>query len=166
MSGSANYTDGTKLDFRVQAVIGYRYSATAGSMASLLIGPADSMSFSTSSDWSAIQILTIPDGTASSLPSPTIISQPATSNSDNQQSSSGQTYVPGQTYAPSQMYTSDKTYTPDSIFANPLFMLVVGVLFGGVIVAVILVVVLRRQIKMPTYTNDSSCQALGVMLGA
>jgi hypothetical protein len=155
VSGSANYTDGVKLDFRVQAVIGYRYSATAGSMAGIMLGPVDSMSFSTSSDWSGIQTITIPSGTVSSFPPSQTTTFPPVTPDDSQP------YSPDQMYAPSQTYTPDQVYTSDFMFIKPLDALVVGVLLGGVVIVVVLVF-LRRHIKTSTDTNDSLCQTSGV----
>jgi len=120
VSGSADYDAGVKLDFRVQAVIGYRQSATADSLAGLWLGPMDSMSFSTSSNWSDIQTITITSGSSSS-PSQTTTFPSATSDNND------------------QPQLPDQTQTPNNVFSNPFFMLGVGAFFVGVVVVVVMV---------------------------
>ncbi|MDR2707213.1 MAG: hypothetical protein LBB87_00475 [Nitrososphaerota archaeon] len=114
-----NLEVGSQLDFRVQAVIGYGKGITALDHA-LPIGVE--FIVEASSDWSDIQTISI-DGSASSFPpSQTTILPPITSDGN------GQLQFPDQTRSP------DFIYTPTgSIFSNPLFMLVVGVLLGGVV---------------------------------
>jgi hypothetical protein len=133
VSGSADYSVGTQLDFRVQAVIGYRYSATAGSLAGMMIGPVDSMSFSASSEWSGIKTITITSRVSSSSPS-----QTATFPS------------PYATFGGNYTQPSNQTQPLDVIlYTNPFFLFGVGVLFAGVVIAVVMI--LRRQVKTPTY---------------
>jgi hypothetical protein len=83
-----------------------------------------------SSGWSRVQTVTIPGGTVSSSPPPV-----TSDDGNNQPQSSGQ------------------TQQPDVIFSNPFFLLGVGVLLGGVVVVVVMGV-LRRYIKTPTFIND------------
>jgi hypothetical protein len=97
------------------------------------------------SGWSGVQTITISGETiSSSPPSQTTTLPPITSDGNDQPQSSGQTTLP-----------------KDNIFANPLFMLVVGVLLGGTVVAVVMAVV-RRHLKTSTYSNGSLYQILGV----
>jgi hypothetical protein len=125
-----NYEDGSQLEFRVKAVVAYDASYY------------DYMAFQRSqywldehatSDYSSIKTLKI------SYASP---SQSATFPPVNSEGNSQPQY-PGQTQPPNR-----------GIFTNPLFTLVIGVLIGSVVIAVVLVV-LRRHVKTPTYTNDT-----------
>jgi hypothetical protein len=137
VSGSADYSVGTRLDFRVQAVIGYRYSATADSLASMFIGPVDSMSFSTSSSWSGIQTITITSGSSMSSSQTTTLPPPSA------------TFEGNYTQSPNQIQQIN------DIFTNTFFLFGVVVLFAGVVIVVVLVV-LRRYIKTPTYPDNST----------
>ena len=84
------------------------------------------------SDWSKVKTVTVP----ALLPSQTV-TLPQPSNSDN------------------QSQYPDQTQPPNGLFTNPLFTLVVGVILGGIVVAVVMAF-LRRHIKTPTYTNGST----------
>jgi hypothetical protein len=125
--------NGSQLDFRVTADIGYRKTLynTDGWMpvGSTYIPDA-------SSGWSSIQTITV------------------TSESSSSSSSQSQTITlpPSQSTTPNgsnQPQSPDQPQPPDSIFTNPLFMLVVGVLLGGVVV-VMVVLFFRRQPKTST----------------
>jgi len=89
------------------------------------------------SDWS-IQTITV----SGSLPSKTV-TLPQPSNGD------GQPQYP------------DQTQPSNVLFTNPLFTLVVGVILGGIVVAVVMAF-LRRYIKTPTYTNKTQTNTLEV----
>jgi hypothetical protein len=129
-----NYDAGSQLDFRVQASIGYKYNELSGRLFIPYPGPVWVVVPAEYSDWSSVKTFTIPG----SLPSQTVAFPPVTSDDgDGQPQSSGQ------------------TSPPNSIFTNPLFLFGVGVLFAGVVIAMV-IVVLRRHIKIPTYTNDTS----------
>jgi hypothetical protein len=112
------YAAGSQLDFRVQAVIYYHHGID-----------------SERSDWSKVQIYTIPASSPSqavTLPPPS-----TTSNGDNSQpQSTGQTQ-------------------PFDIFTNPFFLFVVGVLFAGIAVTVVMLI-LRRHTKTLTYHDNST----------
>jgi hypothetical protein len=124
---------GGQLDFRVEAFIGYWRDPTPQESA---LGIREQiLTREESSGWSSIQTITIPDEpTSSPSPSQTATLPPVTSDGN------------GQPQSPHQ------TQPPNSIFANPLFTLVIGVLLGGVVVATVLMI-LRRQPKTSTQTN-------------
>ncbi|MCL1977366.1 MAG: hypothetical protein FWG55_04575 [Candidatus Bathyarchaeota archaeon] len=125
---------GSQLDFRVNAITRYDKPRpfTDGDMFFGYESVVD-----TSSGWSGVQTITISDKSQSSPLSQTTTLPPV--NSDGN----------------SQPQPANQTQPPNSIFSNPLFTLVVGVLLGGIIVAVVLVV-LRRHIKTPTYNSTQT----------
>jgi hypothetical protein len=123
-----NYDDGSQLEFRVKAVVAYDASYY------------DYMAFQRSqywldehatSDYSNIKTLKI----SYASPSQTATLPSVTSEGNGQPHYSGQ------------------TQSSDSIFSNPFFLFGAGVLFAGVVVAVVLLF-FRRQVKTPTYTNN------------
>ncbi|MCL1977392.1 MAG: hypothetical protein FWG55_04715 [Candidatus Bathyarchaeota archaeon] len=133
----------SQLDFRVKAVIGYNFNDSHDSP---LVPPQWHIhQTAEQSDWSSVHAFTVPD--SSSAPaSPTqtaTLPTPSVTSGDN------------------QPQPPDQTQPPDFMFTNPLFMLGVGALFGGVVVVVVMVV-LRRRIKTSTYTNDSFYETSGV----
>jgi len=126
---SANdYEDGSQLEFRVKAVVAYDASILDDYW--LRFGSQYLLDIQASSDYSDIKTLRI--GSAS--PSQTTTFPPTTSDSN------------GQPQSPEQ------TQTPVVVFTNPLILLMVGVLFAGVVIAVVMVL-LRRHLKTSTYTN-------------
>ena len=120
-----NYPVGSLLDFRVEAFIGYWVPPTQGDH---LMGMHSlKIVRDESSGYSNIQVITLTSGSSSLMPSQTATWSPVTSDGETQ--------------------------PPDIIFTNPLFTFGVGALFAGVVIAVVLVI-LRRYIKTPTYAND------------
>ncbi|MDR2720402.1 MAG: hypothetical protein LBC03_06340, partial [Nitrososphaerota archaeon] len=129
----ANYAAGSQLDFKAQAVTGYLYNSNTDR----LIPPWYLVSAEASSDWSNIQIFTIPDSpTVSVSPSQTTTLPPVTSDGN------------GQPQPPEQ------TQPPNSIFSNPFFMLGISILLGGVVISVIMAI-LKKQLKPPINTNNN-----------
>jgi hypothetical protein len=123
---SANhYEDGSQLEFRVKAVVAYDASIIYDDW--LRFGSQYLLDVHASSDYSSIKTLRISSGS----PSQTATFPPV--NSGNSQT---------------QPFNS-------SIFSNPLFTLVIGVLLGSVAV-VVAMVILKRHIKTPTYINDTT----------
>ncbi|MCL2642922.1 MAG: hypothetical protein FWD52_05380 [Candidatus Bathyarchaeota archaeon] len=130
--------DGTKLDFRVKAETAY--GKTVYDPDSISAPPWTVDVPVASSGWSDVPTITLSfETTSTSPPFQTATLPPVTSNGD------GQPQFPGQ------------THPPNSILSNPFFMFVVSALFAGVVIAVVLVI-LRRHLKTPTYTNDSLYQ--------
>jgi hypothetical protein len=127
VSSSANgYANGAQVDFRVEAIIGHYVPQNPDSIAVLYWFETD-----VSSGWSSVQTITIPN-----TPSQTAATLPPVTSDGN-----GQPQYPGQ------------THPPTSIFTNPLFTFGIGALFAGIVITVVMVV-LRRHIKTPTYTNN------------
>ncbi|MDR2719978.1 MAG: hypothetical protein LBC03_04150 [Nitrososphaerota archaeon] len=123
---------GSQLDFRVKATVVY----------SIPYYDPDhlAMHFTeyivvASSGYSSVQTFTLTSGTHSSTPLQT-------------------TTLPPVSDGKNQPQTPDQTLPQNSIFTNPLFMLGIGVLFAGIVIAVVLMFS-RRQLKTPpTYTNN------------
>jgi len=119
------YAAGSQLDFKVQAVVGYLYNDNAGR----LIPPWYLVAIETSSGWSSIQVFIVPDGpSTSSAPTQTVTLPPPTTSDDNSSPPQSPEYV---------------------IFSHPFFLLGVGALFGGVVVAVVMLI-LKKQFKTST----------------
>jgi hypothetical protein len=130
VSSSANgYANGAQVEFRVEAIIGHYVPYNPDSMF-----PQYWFETDVSSGWSSVQTITISGESLSSPPSQTATFPPVTSDGN------GQPQIPSQ------------TQPPNSIFTNPLFTLVIGVLLGGVVISVV-VMILRRQPKTSTLTN-------------
>jgi len=134
--GDKNVVDavGSQLDFRVSACIGFRYDS---SPAIWFWDPVWRVSVIEQSECSSVKTITVSGDSQLSPPSQTTTFPPVNSEGN------------GQPQYPSQ------TQPSGSIFSNSLFTLVVGVILGGIVVAVVMAF-LRRHIKMPTYTNDST----------
>jgi hypothetical protein len=133
--------DSGQLDFRVEALTGYY---TTFAIPGLPGGTGYIYTFfGESSGWSEIQTITMSDGSIVINP------QPSVSSNDNSPSQSINDDTPSQ--AP------DQTQPPLSLFTNPLFMLGIGVLFGGIAVAVILII-LRKKLNPPVYNRDFSSE--------
>ncbi|MCL2642955.1 MAG: hypothetical protein FWD52_05550 [Candidatus Bathyarchaeota archaeon] len=117
------YVAGSKLDFRVSAgIVGYRED-------SIYANYVDE----SRSDWSKVQTITIPNGSSS---------QPITLPP----------YVTSDDGDGGQLQPPDQTQPLKVLFTNPLFTLVVGVLFGGVVVAVVMMI-LKRHLKTSNKTD-------------
>jgi hypothetical protein len=136
VTGVSTYDARSQLDFKVQAAIGYLPIFEDGMLGYYgAIGCFDIMA-DARSDWSSIRAFTVPeDHLASVLPSQTVTLPPVTSDGND----------PSQ--FPGQIQPSDFTFT------NPLFLVGVGTLLGGVVVVVVMVI-LRRHLKTLTYTNN------------
>jgi len=133
-----NYAAGTQLDFRVEAIVGYMYDMAAErrSWAAFYIPPNYTFNPEESSGWSRIQTITVNYETL--LPS---FSQTATLP------------PPAAIFEDSQPQMQDQPQTLDVIFNQPFFLLVVGFLFVGIVVALVLVF-LRRHLKTFEFSND------------
>lgn len=79
------------------------------------------------SDWSSVKTFAMPDGALLPPSSQTATVPPANSDGDNKP-------------------PSGQLQLPDSLFSNPFFMLGMGALFAGVVIAVVMIV-LRRYLK-------------------
>jgi hypothetical protein len=129
--------DGSKLDFRVKAEV--VYGETYLMPDRLMPIPITEYVTVASSDWSDVHTITLSGkATSSTPPSHTATLPPVTSDDKGQPQSSEQTQPPN-----------------SSIFSNSFFLFGVGALFAGVIIVVVLVV-LRRHIKTPTYSDNST----------
>jgi len=136
MSNVVSQGVGSKLDFRVQALVGYEYDAVAesGSLAGMYGITAWYVRSSVTSDWSNIQTVTIPD--MFSTTSSQITNQNPTASAD-----SNQPQIP------------DQTQPPRFVF-HPSFLLWVGVLlFAGVAIAVV-VMFTKKHLKTPNYNTQ------------
>jgi hypothetical protein len=122
VSGVADYVAGSQLDFRAKAMIGYKYNTVYDS--AFVPGPVWGVGITEQSDWSKVQTFTIPGF----VPSQTETISPSTTSDDDSGSSQSPEHV---------------------IFSHPFFLLGVGALLGGVIVAVIMTI-LRWQSKTST----------------
>jgi hypothetical protein len=133
VSQVANYEAGSQLDFRVKAIIGYTYNAAHNNAA--IIPPQWSIQKTDDqSDWSGIQVFTVPDNpSASASPSQTATLPTSSIASDGND----------QPQYPNQIQP------PNSTFDNSRFMLAAGVLFVSVVIAVV-IIVLRRHFKNST----------------
>jgi len=131
---------GSRLDFRVRACIGHKYDASPSIW---FWDPVWTVAPIEYSEWSSVKTFVMPDGALLSPPSQTATWPPLNSDDND------------------QPHFPDQTQPLPSIFSNPLFMLVVGVLLG-VVVAAVVMVFLRRHIKTPTYTNNLPHQISGV----
>ena len=128
VSSPVEYVAGSQLDFRVTAMIGYKYNTIYGSLAGMYIqGPVWGVSVTERGDWSGVKQFTIPD----SLSSPTVTFPPVNSEGN------------------SQLQYSAQTQPSNSIFSNPFFLFGSGALFAGVVITVVLLI-LRRQPKTLT----------------
>ncbi len=144
--GSADYPEGTKLDFRVQAIIGTRYSATAGSLAGMYLGPVDSMTLSASSDWSRVQTLSITGGSvSSSTPNPT-----TSGSSLSSSSSQAATSLPGNpTTAPPANYNPIKIDFTTQNFPSLITIMIsiIALLIGIIGSLAVYLTLLKKRIK-------------------
>ena len=132
VSSPVEYAAGSQLDFKVKAVVGYKYNTIYGSLAGMHIpGPVWGVSITEQGDWSSVKTFTIPGS-----PLQTATFPPVTSDGN------------GQTQYPSQ------TQPPNSIFSNPLFTLGIGVLLGGVVIVVVMMI-FKRHLKAQTCANNS-----------
>jgi len=129
-----NYDAGSQLDFRVQASVGYKYNELSGRLFVPYSGPVWVVAPAEYSDWSRVQTFTIPV----SLPSQTVTLPPSTIPDDSN----------------SYPQFPDQTQPPNDIFTNPLFLLGVSVILGGVIVFIVLVF-LKRHLNTSTYLDSS-----------
>ena len=130
----ADYEIGSQLDFRVRASIGHKYNALHDSLAAMFYpGPVWSVQFTQfdyeQSDWSKVQTFTIPGSVPTQT---TTFTTPPVTSDDN-----------------SSPQFPDQTQPFNGMFTNPLFVLVVSILLGGIIVAVVMVT-LRRHFKTST----------------
>jgi len=123
------YPDGSQLDFRVEAFTGY---FTEPTQADHIAGFHDPYLVSASSSgWSNIQTINITSGSSSTLfPSQTTTLPPTSTTADD----TNQPQIP------------DQTQQPNNILTNPLFTLGIGVLLGGVVIAVVLTI-LKKQLR-------------------
>jgi hypothetical protein len=134
---ATDYENGSKLNFRIEAVIGYKDYVNDPNHPILRWDDYEFIN-GVSSGWSDVQTITILGEATSSSPTSQTATWPPVSSEGN-----GQPQFP------------EQTQQPDSIFSNPFFMFGVGVLFASVVIVGVLVV-LRRHIKAPTYTNNST----------
>jgi hypothetical protein len=141
VSQSSKYDVGTQLDFKVSAVIMYKYNFAYDPPS--IVPPAWGLKTEIQSDWSDVQTFTV----SSSSPLQTAILSPpsVTSDEDN-----------GQTQFPSQ------TQPPNNLFINPFFLLGFGVLLGGVVVAVV-IMFHRRHTKTSDMFGLWYCTVTEVM---
>ncbi|MCL2642569.1 MAG: hypothetical protein FWD52_03530 [Candidatus Bathyarchaeota archaeon] len=131
---SANdYAAGSQLDFRVKAII--RGTMEEGPFN--MIAPA----VDSESGWSKVQTITI-SSKPSSAPTQTITLSPPSTTSDD-----------GNSYPQS----SNQTQPSNVVFTNPFFLLGIGVLFGGVVVAVVMII-LKKHLKTQTYPTNGLTQ--------
>ena len=139
------YAYGSKLDFRVQAVIGYdeyvEYTSeqqadiwNSNPMSHMILSLLDGYTrfVEITSNWSGVQTITIGDGSI------VLNNEPSATFNDER----GQPQVLDQMRSQSFMYAT-----------NPFLLLMVCVFLCGIIVVV--VIVLRNHLKTSTYTNDS-----------
>ena len=139
------YAYGSKLDFRVQAVIGYdeyvEYTSeqqadiwNSNPMSHMILSLLDGYTrfVEITSNWGGVQTITIGDGSIVLNNGPS-----ATFNDER-----GQPQVLDQMRSQSFMYDT-----------NPFLLLMVCVFLCGIIVVVVMV--LRNHLKTSTYTNDS-----------
>ena len=80
-----------------------------------------------SSGWSKVQTITISSGT----------------------------FPPVNSEGNSQLQSPEQTQPSNVIFTNPLFLLSVSILLGSIVVAVV-IVILRKHLKTPIYSNTST----------
>jgi hypothetical protein len=118
-----NYEDGSQLEFRVKAVVAY--DASYYDILGLGLRSQYWLDEHATSDYSSIKTLRI----GSTSPAQTATFSPVTSDGN------GQPQFPHQ------------TQPPKSIFTTPFFTLIIGVLLGCVILAVVVLVIFRRQPK-------------------
>jgi hypothetical protein len=135
VSQVANYEVGSQLDFRVKAVVGYKYNAAYNNAP--VIPPQWSIQQTAEqSDWSKVQTFTVPDGSSGSIsPTQTATLTPYPTISDDTQ----------------QSQSPDQSQPPNNIFASPFFLLGVGTLFGVVLISAVVLVIHKRQLKTKTY---------------
>ncbi|MCL2691475.1 MAG: hypothetical protein FWE56_04360, partial [Candidatus Bathyarchaeota archaeon] len=139
------YAYGSKLDFRVQAVIGYdeyvEYTSeqqadiwNSNPMSHMILSLLDGYTrfVEITSNWGGVQTITIGDGSI------VLNNEPSATFNDER----GQPQVLDQMRSQSFMYAT-----------NPFLLLMVCVFLCGIIVVV--VIVLRNHLKTSTYTNDS-----------
>jgi len=131
---------GSKLDFRVEAVDGHMETLT--STYGMPIG--EMFVADVSSGWSGIQTIIISDEPVSSS------SLPQTTETIPQQST-----IPANNNNNSNNYGSQKSQKY-VIFNHPLFLFGVGALFGGVIVAAMLLVILKQKLQTLEHTDNLS----------
>jgi len=136
-SPAQGYTVGAQLDFRVEAIIGHIYDP----MPDRLIFITDFMT-DASSGWSNIQTITIPNETTP-VPTQTInqLTNPPTAPDNNQ------SQMPEQPQQPTQ------PQMPEFVF-NSLFSWVIGVLFVGMIIVVVMT--FTKWHMKSEYNNDFS----------
>jgi len=140
------FMGGTQIDFKVEAIFGHESfdTSTFHENVSWIHAEGDVYMFLdvATSDWSDVLTFTIPklELPYMSPPSQTSALPPR----------------PSSTTIPDDTGNQQQTQPPNFIFTKPFFLLGVGgALFAGVVITVVLVV-LRRQIKTPTYTKDST----------
>jgi len=136
---------GSQVDFRVGAVIGREHRDNSGDPDSHVSWVYDIKSSYpvfyddvASSGWSDVLTFTVPGDVAPTPTQASTLPSPSSTVSDNSYPS-----VPDQTPV--------QTQPPDAVFANPFFLVGVGALigglFGGGVMAVVVVVFLRRRLK-------------------
>jgi hypothetical protein len=132
--GLNSLPDGAQMDFRVKTEIVYWILSYDP--------PINKYEIVASSGWSDVHTITKSgETTLSSPPLQTATFPTVTSDGNGQPQYSGQ------------------TQPPNSIFANPLFTLVIGVLLGCVVIAVV-VMILRWQPKTSTQTDTYAVSSL------
>jgi len=133
-----NYEEGSQLDFRVRAVIGY--DASYYDVMGLGMRDQYVLDEHVSSNWSSIQTITLPHGTTSSPPSQTTIQpeNPSATSGNNQPQQPGQN-------------------KPSFVFQSSFLLWLGAFLFVGVVVVVVMVF-LRRHLKTLNF-NNLTCTA-------
>jgi hypothetical protein len=129
------YDAGSQLDFRVEAFTGYWFEPSMGEFLAGIREPY--LVRDESSGYSGIQTITVTYGSSSLSPSQSATFPPV--NSDGN----------------SQPQSPDQSQPSNVVFTNPFFTLVIGMLFCGVVVAVVMIL-LRSHLKPSIYNNNSS----------
>jgi len=138
LSGHARYDEGSQLDFRAEAIIGYMFDTAAErrSWAIMDIPPNYVLITVASSGWSNIQTFAMPSASTSSFQ--TVSPQNPVAPSNNNQ--------------PQQL---DQTQLPGFVLQQSFLLWIGALLFAGVAVVVVLVF-LRGHLKSLTYSNNLS----------
>jgi hypothetical protein len=124
------YVGGSQLDFKVEAVIGAYIPWDPGRLYTTTY-----LSIVAQSGWSGVKTFTLPDDT--SLPYPPIAETLPPLNATSNDS---------QSQLPNQSQPIDYT------FSNPFLLLGVGIIFSGVVVAVVMIFI-KKYLKTLTYTT-------------